>query len=231
MIRPFDMGENDYYSAMASPRWRATRERVIERDGHKCQICGCKENLQVHHIRYKNDYMENDFFNTQYLVTLCRPCHEIITDAVKEAKLLKVEVPMDRSFSDDYSIRQAFYYAEQKHIVNVFFKLWLRTLRSDCERVSFRDKNYLKHLGNIVVCTLMAQTKWLRVTRDPVYYGGPSYIEAVTKVITDYLAKTYNREMASGLSPEAFKAAYKLNDAQLAKVKKNAQRLRGGDNG
>lgn len=51
------------------------RELIRERDGWKCQECGCPqaeciEKLSVHHIDYnkKNDSSKN-------LISLCRPCH------------------------------------------------------------------------------------------------------------------------------------------------------------
>ena len=51
------------------------RELVRERDGYKCQECGCSqiectEKLSVHHIDYNK---KND--NTKNLISLCRPCH------------------------------------------------------------------------------------------------------------------------------------------------------------
>lgn len=41
-------------------------------DGNKCTKCGCKNNLQLHHLNYKN------YFNEQLtdVITLCKLCHE-----------------------------------------------------------------------------------------------------------------------------------------------------------
>lgn len=56
----------------ARQQWREIRSQIIARDGFLCQLCGCPEDLTVHHIRKwrlcKDDSPEN-------LVTLCRSCH------------------------------------------------------------------------------------------------------------------------------------------------------------
>ena len=51
------------------------RKFVLERDNNECQLCGCKENLHIHHIkRYvdKED-LQTDINNG---ITLCSKCHE-----------------------------------------------------------------------------------------------------------------------------------------------------------
>jgi 5-methylcytosine-specific restriction endonuclease McrA len=48
------------------------RERVLRRDGWRCQFCGSMNNLEVHHQRFRShsgpDQEEN-------LITLCNDCH------------------------------------------------------------------------------------------------------------------------------------------------------------
>ena len=48
------------------------RRKVLKRDGWKCQNCGSKEQLDVHHIIPRSRGGEDDERN---LVTLCRTCH------------------------------------------------------------------------------------------------------------------------------------------------------------
>lgn len=52
--------------------WRSVRQRVYERDGFACAICGSTDRIQCHHIipyRFSRSHaIEN-------LVTLCRRCH------------------------------------------------------------------------------------------------------------------------------------------------------------
>ena len=47
-------------------------QRVLERDGWRCQKCGSLENLQVHH-NTKRSQLGNDSLDN--LVTLCAHCH------------------------------------------------------------------------------------------------------------------------------------------------------------
>ncbi len=48
------------------------RKAVLKRDGWKCQGCGARCRLEVHHIRFRSrqgrDRKEN-------LITLCNQCH------------------------------------------------------------------------------------------------------------------------------------------------------------
>lgn len=229
MIKPFNY-DPSYYSAMASQRWTAVRQQIIDRDGGRCRICGCRENLQVHHIRYQNEAGENDFFNPKWLVTLCRPCHQIISDAVKEAKDLSVEVPVsvklthagwNRDKVIETALCRGFYEMEQKHTVKTFFRLWKRSLDDDCDRVNFRDIKTLKSFERIIIDSLMYQADWPYIYSD----DGPAYIAKLQEKITEYIAVAYNRDMAEGVNYYAFMSAYKLNDAQMVKVRRNAQRL------
>ena len=55
-------------------RWSVIRQRVLERDGHTCQMCGlvASSNLHIHHIMKRSkggtDHPDN-------LLTLCPSCH------------------------------------------------------------------------------------------------------------------------------------------------------------
>jgi 5-methylcytosine-specific restriction endonuclease McrA len=51
------------------------REQVLRRDNWRCQVCGSRQNLQVHHEELRSrggrDTKEN-------LITLCAECHEAL---------------------------------------------------------------------------------------------------------------------------------------------------------
>jgi 5-methylcytosine-specific restriction endonuclease McrA len=49
------------------------RKQVLRRDGWKCQICGSRQNLQVHHKQLRSQQGSDDDLN---LITLCAGCHE-----------------------------------------------------------------------------------------------------------------------------------------------------------
>ena len=58
------------------PEWnRELRDRIRDRDGRQCRICGAtrkkgERDLHIHHIDWnKANYSEDN------LITLCRPCH------------------------------------------------------------------------------------------------------------------------------------------------------------
>jgi hypothetical protein len=51
------------------------REQVLRRDGWRCQCCGSRSNLEVHHQEFRSqggDDSEKD------LITLCATCHSLI---------------------------------------------------------------------------------------------------------------------------------------------------------
>jgi len=52
--------------------YEGLRQRILRRDGWKCQCCGTMSNLEVHHREFRSrsgaDFEEN-------LITLCAACH------------------------------------------------------------------------------------------------------------------------------------------------------------
>lgn len=57
---------------LSEEQYRLLRFQVLERDGWRCQQCGSRKNLEVHHLnarsRLGHDSLEN-------LITLCHACH------------------------------------------------------------------------------------------------------------------------------------------------------------
>jgi 5-methylcytosine-specific restriction endonuclease McrA len=53
--------------------YKQLRKTILERDGWRCQNCGTRQRLDVHHIipraRGGEDHERN-------LITLCRSCHD-----------------------------------------------------------------------------------------------------------------------------------------------------------
>ncbi|MGN0966184.1 MAG: HNH endonuclease [Candidatus Coprovivens sp.] len=74
--------------------------KILERDHYKCQMCGSKKNLQVHHIKHFKDILkrildehpdldpitninelyniavkDKEFLNLDNLITYCKDCH------------------------------------------------------------------------------------------------------------------------------------------------------------
>ena len=68
-----------YERKLSDPRWKMKREKILDRDGHKCQWCGRTDHLQVHH-KYYMKYPDGRFaepwdYPDDKLITLCEDCH------------------------------------------------------------------------------------------------------------------------------------------------------------
>jgi 5-methylcytosine-specific restriction endonuclease McrA len=50
------------------------REHVLRRDGWRCQGCGTRSNLEVHHQEFRSQGGED---SEQNLITLCVACHSL----------------------------------------------------------------------------------------------------------------------------------------------------------
>jgi len=51
------------------------REQVLRRDGCRCQSCGSRSNLEVHHKEFRGHGGDD---SEQNLVTLCAVCHSLL---------------------------------------------------------------------------------------------------------------------------------------------------------
>lgn len=228
MIRQFDMNMDNYYDAMNSPKWfDDVRPAVIKRDGNKCRFCGCTDNLQVHHIRYQNDRGENEFFNTKFLVTLCRKCHHIVSDAVKEAREIKIEIPAfmvkpgaSAAIQIENKIKHAAYGAEADLVAKTCFKIWKRTLDDDCGAVNLRNLEILRPIGEIVRMSIEYQAG------STVMGYGVAFAERTINRITQYIAEGYNYYMSNGYTDRDVQRFFKLTADQMIRVRRNAERLR-----
>ena len=52
--------------------YNSLRQRVLERDGWRCQNCGSSKDLHVHHLGKRSKLGDDALDN---LVTLCATCH------------------------------------------------------------------------------------------------------------------------------------------------------------
>ena len=64
------------------PRWRLDpelyerlRQQVLRRDDWRCQDCGTRSNLEVHHQEFRSQGGED---SEQNLITLCVACHSLL---------------------------------------------------------------------------------------------------------------------------------------------------------
>jgi 5-methylcytosine-specific restriction endonuclease McrA len=60
---------------VATRDYEDLRDRVLRRDGWRCQFCGSKTNLEVHHQTFRSHSGDDSEDN---LITLCTDCHSSI---------------------------------------------------------------------------------------------------------------------------------------------------------
>lgn len=86
-----------YLTYIKSDKWKRKKAKVLDRDNHKCRVCG-KGNclLHVHHMTYDN--FENEPLTD--LVTLCPECHNIVHDLVDDAKLEQSRCGVEHRYED-----------------------------------------------------------------------------------------------------------------------------------
>lgn len=64
----------NYSDFLQTPYWTAISEHIRICAQYKCQECGSKENLNIHHKTYENH--GDEIHHLEDLVCLCQKCHE-----------------------------------------------------------------------------------------------------------------------------------------------------------
>jgi hypothetical protein len=90
--------------AASFAEWAVIRTTVLARAGWRCQACGVRRRLDVHHV-IKRSQGGSDF-DLNHLVALCRWCHDQ-TDAPYERGRLVVTALGDGQFRFDVIKRPA----------------------------------------------------------------------------------------------------------------------------
>lgn len=60
-----------YETYLSSTTWKSIRRQVLARDGYRCQRCGGRTGLQIHHLTYERRGRES----LSDLTVLCDHCH------------------------------------------------------------------------------------------------------------------------------------------------------------
>lgn len=82
----------NYKEKLKDPRWIRRRREIMERDNHRCMICGESSTLfNVHHLRYKKGAEPWEYGDTE-LVTLCEDCHKMVHDNKIELEVRKSRI-------------------------------------------------------------------------------------------------------------------------------------------
>ena len=66
---------SEYSRKLNDPRWKQKRLEIIERAGGKCEGCGRRGPLEVHHCAYLPGREPWDY-DADLLMAMCRGCHE-----------------------------------------------------------------------------------------------------------------------------------------------------------
>lgn len=77
--------------------WDEIRQKVLNRDGHRCRLCGDDDELHVHHLTYKNWGNEKK----KDLTTLCKEHHKLFH---RQNKKLKKKTPECPKCNDIYDV-------------------------------------------------------------------------------------------------------------------------------
>ncbi len=100
------MIKSKYGLYLESDKWKQIRQKILERDGYKCRICGANYNLHIHHLTYKRLYDENK----DDLITVCESCHKAYHELDRMSELVNKQ---DRA-EEQASIEQQRDYWERR---------------------------------------------------------------------------------------------------------------------
>ena len=78
-----------YAKYQRSQLWKDIREKVLTRDDHRCQCCGDRDKLVVHHREYSYDVMSGENIDRSKIITLCNSCHAQIHFFRRKGKMVK----------------------------------------------------------------------------------------------------------------------------------------------
>lgn len=82
-----------YSEKLQDPRWQKLRLEVFNRDGFNCTHCGDGESpLHVHHLGYTFGKEPWDYPISNF-TTLCKPCHDDVSEIQSEVRLLMAFEP------------------------------------------------------------------------------------------------------------------------------------------
>jgi len=86
------------------PSWELVKRYVLERDNHRCRVCGRGGSNQVHHILPRGAGGSDDPSN---LITLCGRCHMLVSP-VPDSVVSKVwNIPIDKVWEERAAVLKA----------------------------------------------------------------------------------------------------------------------------
>lgn len=73
-VKPKSKPYQKYKDQLNRPEWLAFRQFIFAVRGKECEVCGCKHELQVHHLRYFENRRAWEYTSEDVMV-LCKNCH------------------------------------------------------------------------------------------------------------------------------------------------------------
>ncbi len=71
-----------YRQYLKTRHWQKTRVAALKRANRKCQLCGCRQGIEVHH----NSYSRRGRELAGDLIVLCEGCHSIFHERLALAE-------------------------------------------------------------------------------------------------------------------------------------------------
>ena len=185
---------SDYDRFLSSREWHNKRIEIIQRDNCQCQICGRKESLQVHHFCYYDIKMLDD----DNLVTLCKLCHEIVSEKVDEINRYTYRELLDRVFLKDF-------------LSNVVLELYIKSYcKNTGKSISFLQLEHLRDkVCDIIRNTFSWQCKVCDKDLQPIVHEriySLSFINESQGRITEYRKHYIFESLLLGEPPYAIKS-------------------------
>ena len=195
----------EYQQIRGTQAWAEFSEQVKTRDGCQCQICGCTEHLEPHHKTYWKDG-QRAWLNPDVAVTLCRKCHQIVTECVWEAREINTVIIPEATYNTRYmSAEQIFDRINwqinatrckdigdliSKHIV----RLWERSLEPDAGPDSIKTDDKINRIGLILWESILGQANGI----VPPDMGEPMFNKKATEAITALEIQKYFNWFSQG---------------------------------
>jgi 5-methylcytosine-specific restriction endonuclease McrA len=116
-IPQFKMTRAEYRNEyLQSPEWKALRQSFLKNKDGLCEKC-CNQGNDVHHTKYLFNLTDSE--QKQRLMLLCRPCHNLVHDAMKYNYLWFPHQKEDVLNLDEKKIKEKVSYMRKKHLVSM----------------------------------------------------------------------------------------------------------------
>ena len=71
-----------YKEYLQGHHWQKIRKAALKRAGYRCQLCGNRESLSVHHNNYESIGCER----AKDVIAICQHCHKVHHNSMEQVK-------------------------------------------------------------------------------------------------------------------------------------------------